>query len=150
MVLLRAKVQTINEDRFWRIGSVGTWTENGIPIIRTVEGALHSVGLDPKGHYSRIVTEEILSSFQLILTMERGQKEALQIEFQEHAVRTYMLSEMIWLQEDVPDPKDRSLPGIQNTIGLINYYIDQGWHRIYNLSKEIIPIKPHTSAPNFR
>ena len=100
MVLLRAKVKTINESSLWRIGSVGTWTENGIPIIQTVEEALSSVGLDARGHYSRIVTRQILASFQLILVMERGQKEALQIEFPEHAVRTYMMSEMIWLQED--------------------------------------------------
>lgn len=149
MVLLRAKVSSIEENHLWRIASAGTWTENGLPIMEVVEHALESVGLTVNNHFSRMVTREILQSFQLVLVMEYNQKEALQIEFPDLASKIYMMGEMIWLYDDVPDPIDRTFQSVQLTIGLINYFIDAGWDRIYNLSREFIPIQPHPSTYNY-
>jgi protein-tyrosine phosphatase len=61
-------------------------------------------GLDLRDHRARNVDTVPLTSFDLILTMEQSHKEAIQIEFPAVRGRVYLLSEMLGIVYDVPDP----------------------------------------------
>ena len=89
----------------WTIGSAGTWT---VSHKRLPEDAIRYgdfLGMDLRGHLTRIVSRDLLCDFDLILVMERGQKEALTTEFPELKERVHMLTELLdGPPFDIPDP----------------------------------------------
>jgi len=84
------------EDRTeWIVGSAGTWTKSGLPPdSRAIRDAKH-LGLDLKSHHSRQVDASLLAQSNLVLVMEAGQKEALQIEFPAEREKIRLLSEVV-------------------------------------------------------
>jgi protein-tyrosine-phosphatase len=133
MAVWRAKVGPSNLD--WRIESAGTWAMDGQQAITRAQLVLREMGLDVGDHYSRTVTSEMLSSFDLILTMERGHKEALRTEFPEVAQRVFMLSEMINAMYDIQDPVGGSIAGFRETLNEIENILTRGSERITRLAK---------------
>ncbi len=65
----------------WTILSAGTWTTDGLPPMTEAILGAKQIGLDIQKHRSRAITKEMLQSADLVLVMEKGQQEALQIEF---------------------------------------------------------------------
>ena len=102
---LRAELKRAADGKEWLIDSAGTWTKTGTLIhVQTIEDAGH-FGLDVRGHRSRQVTMELLSRQDLILVMEAGHKEALDIEFPDQAGKIYLLADVVdGLTYDIPDP----------------------------------------------
>jgi len=95
--------QRIEEN--WTVGSAGSWTENGLPPIPSAAWMLENLGLDLSQHHSRQVSREIMAQYDLILVMEKGQKEALQIEYPETNKKLFMLTELTkGPVYDIPDP----------------------------------------------
>ena len=82
-----------------------------------------------------MVSEEILAEFDLILTMESGQKEALCIEFPQIAKRVFMLSEMAGSRISISDPIDRSVAGIRDVALEIEDWLRLGKDRIFQLAQ---------------
>jgi protein-tyrosine-phosphatase len=135
MTLLRDKVKRLASVLDWRIESAGTWTIEGLPAVDGAKLVMAEKGLDLSQHLSHQVTGDMLRSFSLILTMERGQKEALQIEFQEVSSRVFLLSEMVGVINDISDPVGKSLTEFRQTVVDIETLIDQGFARIYQLAQ---------------
>jgi protein-tyrosine phosphatase len=79
----------------WKVGSAGTWTELGLPADRRAVRDAKRLGLDLKSHRSRQVDAGLLSQSSLVLVMEAGQKEALQIEFPQERGKIHLLSEVV-------------------------------------------------------
>lgn len=95
----------------WIVRSAGAWASNGKPAYPAMRVAAAARGLDLSQHRScSIDTIRPLSFFNLILTMEQSQKEALRAEFSPMAERIYTLGEMAGFYYDVADPigKDAS------------------------------------------
>ncbi len=92
-------------------------------------------GWDISDHLSQIVSAELLRSFNLILTMEPGHKEALQIEFPEVARRVYLLSEMIGMTFVIIDPVGGEIDEYRVTAREIDRIISDGFDKIANLAK---------------
>ena len=89
----------------WNVGSAGTWTEDGLLPIPSAEWSLEHLGLDLANHQSRCINRELIAHYDLILVMEKGQKEALQIEYSELSKRIFMLTELSkGPVHDIPDP----------------------------------------------
>jgi len=89
----------------WNVGSAGTWTEDGLLPIPSAEWSQEYLGLDLANHHSRCVNRELIAQYDLILVMEKGQKEALQIEYPELSRRIFMLTELSkGPVHDIPDP----------------------------------------------
>ena len=82
-----------------------------------------------------MVSAEMLASFALILTMERGQKEALQIEFPFAARKTYLMTEMAGAKLQIDDPLDRSAVGLQILSDEIDDWLERGFLRILELGR---------------
>jgi len=117
----------------WRVESAGTWAQADQPSPPEVLQAMAKRGLDLTSYRSRMVSAEILAEFDLILTMESGQKEALCIEFPKIARRVFMLSEMAGSQVSISDPIDRSVDGVGDVALEIEDWLTRGKDRIFQL-----------------
>ena len=123
-----------DEFRNWVIESAGTWALVGEPAAQNTQFVLANMGLDVGSHRARSVSRELLGQFKLILTMERGHKEALQTEFPEARERVYLLSEMIDEKFDIRDPYRGPIIEYQDTEKEIEKILSQGYERICELS----------------
>ena len=134
MGLMQNKVRdSINE---WRIESAGTWAINGEPAAINTIKVLEERGIDINSHRSRLVTLDMMRQFKLILTMERGHKEALQVEFPAYAGNVLLLSELVDGVFDVHDPIGGPLENFQETAKEIEQILSDGFENISNLSWE--------------
>ena len=124
----------------WSVGSAGTWTKAGLPPDGRALQDARDCGLDIKAHRSRQVNAVLLSQSNLVLVMEAGQKEALQVEFPREREKIYLLSEVVdGVPYDIPEPNDpdTSHQEIANEIyGLIK----RGFKNICNLALNTINI----------
>jgi protein-tyrosine-phosphatase len=134
MALWRAKVSQSPEE--WRIESAGVWAPSGYPAAPNALKALEKRSLDLSGHLSRPVDRSLVSGFNLILTMERGQKEALRAAFTEIAPRVFLLSEMVGETADIVDPIGRPLSHFEHTAAEIDDILSQGYEKILKLSTD--------------
>lgn len=119
----------------WIIRSAGTWAHAGYPAYHRMIDAAQEIGLDLTRHRScKVEDVQPLSIFKLILTMEQGQKESLQIEHPSIADRIHLLPEMIDMSYDVADPIGKSMDHFRETIQEIDGIIFHGLSRIARLS----------------
>ncbi|GAP15356.1 protein-tyrosine-phosphatase [Longilinea arvoryzae] len=89
---------------FWRIESAGTWATKGRPAAPEVVALLAARGMNLKAHRSRMLDQEMIKRFDLVITMETGHKEALQAEFRPSRERIYTLAELAGENGSVEDP----------------------------------------------
>ena len=120
----------------WKIGSAGTWAVEGEPAMSFVQKLLLQKGIDLHEHRSAQVTQELLGQYNLILTMERGHKEGLRIEFPAMAGRIYLLSEMIGQVFDIPDPVGGPPAEYEATLREIDQLLSKGFDRINLLAEQ--------------
>jgi protein-tyrosine phosphatase len=94
-----------NQEKDWDVSSAGTWTMDGLPPVPDAILVARQLGLDIQEHRSRAVTSDMLQQVDLVLVMERGQKEALQIEFQAYRQKIALLTEVAeGTLYDIADP----------------------------------------------
>jgi protein-tyrosine phosphatase len=134
MVLLRRRLKDREEGEVWQVDSAGTWGIERVPATDHAIYAMQERGLELKDHRSRKVTEEMLSSYDLVLTMESFHKEAIQVEFPDHASKVYMLSEMVGEAWDIKDPVGHPLVDYRAAADLIDRTLEEGMERIIELS----------------
>jgi protein-tyrosine-phosphatase len=135
MGLLRAKVRP--EAGEWRIESAGVWAGIGNPAAENTRLLVERVGIDISDHRSRPVTRELLQEFNLILTMEIGQKEALRAAFPEQVSKIYLLREMVGEIGDVVDPIGGPLVDFQAMAREINHVLTRGYRKIRALADDL-------------
>ena len=88
----------------WNIGSAGLWAIPGQPALVAVTLAAARSGLDLSQHRSARVSARLLSNYDLVVAMERAQKEALLAQFPQLEDRVYLLSELTERRSyDIPD-----------------------------------------------
>jgi protein-tyrosine-phosphatase len=120
----------------WRVESAGTWAIDGMAVASGTEQVLQKRGLEIGDHRARTITREMIASFDLILTMERGHKEALWTEFPEHSGRIYMLSEMAGFSFDINDPIGGPLSYFEATAQELTILLAQGIEKLKNLASK--------------
>jgi len=120
----------------WKIASAGTWAMSGQPAAQFTRDVLTERGMSADDHRSQPIERELLEEYQLVLVMERGHKEALQVEFPDLAVRIYMLSEVVSGQLDVYDPIGGPLIDFQDMAKEIESYLQNGFELIREKSQD--------------
>jgi protein-tyrosine-phosphatase len=120
----------------WRVESAGTWGLDGDRAAPGSMAVMQGVGVDISDHRARSVSEELLREFDLVLTMENGQKEALRMEFPEYAERIYLISEMAGGKRDVEDPYGGPYSGYEQAAEEIQHYLDEGMQTILQLARD--------------
>jgi protein-tyrosine-phosphatase len=76
------------------------------------------------------INPQMMLEFNLVLVMERGQKEALRVEFPEHASKIYLLSEMVGDICSIEDPSGGGFKDYERTANEIEMYLRSGWNKI--------------------
>ncbi len=117
----------------WSILSAGTWTTDGLPAMPEAIQRAQQIGLDLQGHRSRAITGEMLEDADLVLVMESGQKEALQIEFPFCREKILLLSEAAeGISYNIPDPIEN--PSNVESASEICRLVRTGFDKIYALA----------------
>jgi protein-tyrosine-phosphatase len=131
--ILKSKlpVSTLSE---WRVESAGVWGMDGRPPASGCRAALEKMGLDVSEHKARTVSRKLMEGFNLILTMEQGQKEALRFEFPDLSKRIYLITEMVGLNYDVKDPMGGSTADFEDTAFELVQLISEGFGKIEKLA----------------
>jgi protein-tyrosine-phosphatase len=119
----------------WRIDSAGTWAIDGLPAAEKSQLVLGERGYDLSDHHSKVVDSNLLRSFNLILTMENGHKEAIIAEFPEVKERVYLLNEMVGKSEDIRDPIGGSYSDFYDTVSELESILTDGYDRIVELAR---------------
>lgn len=120
----------------WQVATAGTWAREGYPAARHAEAIMREYGLNISDHRSRMVTKELLAAADLIVTMERGQKEALTVEFPAVADRVVLLTEAIrgppgW---DINDPIGHPRSVFRETAQELEELLASGWPDLEHLA----------------
>jgi protein-tyrosine phosphatase len=118
----------------WHVESAGIWARKGSAPVPPSQLIMQSRGLDISSHRSQPVSIELLCKFDVILTMERIQKEILQSDFIDSADRVYMLSEMIGIIKDINDPVGGEFEDYLGTVQELEQYLTNGLDQIYQLA----------------
>ncbi len=88
----------------WTIGSAGVRAVAGEPATLFTQSTLRERGIDLGSHRSRPVTEELVRTHNLVLTMERSQQDELRASFPEMADKICLLATIADGQYDIDDP----------------------------------------------
>lgn len=92
----------------WHVASAGVWAKANLPALAEAVAAGAALGVDLTDHRSQSVDAVDLADFDLILTMERGQRDALRAELPAEASRIVTLAEFATgYAYDVVDPVGR-------------------------------------------
>lgn len=88
----------------WSVSSAGTWAEDGHAADSRTQAVADEWDLDLSRHRARRVDGPMLADADLVLCMERGQLEALRLEWPAQAATLRLFSELGGLRYDVLDP----------------------------------------------
>lgn len=117
----------------WSVLSAGTWTTDGLPAMPEAIQRAKQVGLDLKEHRSKAISGEMLQEADLVLVMESGQKEALQVEFPFYREKILLLSEAAeGIPYNIPDPVEN--PSNVEVASEICKLVRTGFDKIYALA----------------
>jgi protein-tyrosine-phosphatase len=132
-ILFNSKIVEMGFDKYYQGESAGSWAIDGIPAAIEGQQVMRQRGLELSTHRSRGVTQEIIDNADLVLTMETGQKEALQIEFPEKRSKIYLLSEIIGKIYDIEDPFNRGEKAFEETAQELEDILAKGINKIIEL-----------------
>jgi protein-tyrosine phosphatase len=133
--LMRKKVTHEPDASQWQIASAGTWASDGLPASENSRLVMLERGIDLTRHKSQCITDQIMRSYHLILTMEQGHKEALRVEFPDQANQIYLLSEMVGGRFNVEDPFGGTLAEYEQTANELDQLLTHGYENITRLAR---------------
>ncbi len=90
------------------VSSAGTHAKYDVPIHSFARQSLASMGIEPHHFLSRPVTEDLVESSNLILTMTDAQRSWIVRTFPQAVRRTYLLTQFSRLVAATPDPGEIS------------------------------------------
>jgi protein-tyrosine phosphatase len=133
MALLQEQVKDEKEN--WRIESAGIWAQSGNPAAVYTQLVLQNRGIQLKSHKSQPINRELVNQFNLVLTMEVGQKEALRAAFPDRAHWVYLITELDGGRFDVVDPIGGPLADYEDTARELEDILDNQLDLIRRLSE---------------
>jgi protein-tyrosine phosphatase len=135
--IFNRKISQLENSAEWRVESAGTWASDGNRAVVNAQLTISSLyKVDIQHHRSRCVNRELLNDFDLILTMEKGHKEALQVEFPELAYRIYLLSEMVGENKEIQDPIGGTHFEFRETARELDRILEEGFDTILDLAEK--------------
>ena len=120
----------------WRVESAGVNAAQNSSASPHTQEVVAELGLDLSQHQSKVVTKDLLKSFQLILTMEKWQRQFILQLCPEISNRVLMLSQVIGIEKDIIDPIGMSNNNYRDILKEIQSYFEKGWKNILHLAKK--------------
>lgn len=132
--LFKEMISRHKADGDWRVASAGVGAYDGFPASENARWVMQKRGISLKDHHSQSISVELLQSYDLILTMEKRQRDVLRAMAPQIQERIFMLSEMVGRVEDVEDPIGASLEDYERTAKTIEEYLEDGYSTILRLA----------------
>lgn len=132
--LFNQKVKELDLADRYHAESAGTWAVDGVPAPSDGQNVMKSLGLDTSPHRSREINDERMNGADLILTMEAGHKEALQVEYPTYRDKIWMLSEISGPAYDISDPYMKGYDMYLEIAKEIDWLLDRGLERMLQLA----------------
>ena len=99
------KLKAAGQATGWLVESAGTWARPGQSAPADLVLAAGYFGIDLRAHRTQVISRELLTKHDLILVMEKGHREALNIEFPFVRNKLHLLSEVVnGMSFDILDP----------------------------------------------
>lgn len=133
MGFLQEKLRKAGLEGEYRVHSAGVWGLESQPPSTYSRQMMTQRGINISDHRSHDLTPEDVEGADLILTMERGQAEAIRLELPQHAHKVHLLSQMIGRQYEIHDPYGGSLFEYRQCAAEIERLIEEGYPRIMQL-----------------
>lgn len=114
----------------WKIESAGTWAKPDHPVDPVVLELAPAWNLNFGDHKTKQVNDHLLKEFDLILVMEKGQKEALHYEFPKFAHKIFLLTEICAPPYDFPDPQGFQSAQMQKCLNEIASFLESNYIQI--------------------
>ena len=130
VAILKKYLLESGEKGEWQVASAGTWTAPGQPVISLLAPVAQSLGLDLGLHRSIQVDGQLLAAHDLILVMEPGHKEALQVEFPSLREHIYLLSDVVEGKKYAVPDTFQSEQQVTEVAMLLRSLIFTGYRRI--------------------
>ncbi len=129
--LLRRRLASNPLTATWRVDSAGAWTSPDLPALTVAIQAGAELGVDLSEHRSTRVEDLNLQHYDLILTMERGQRDILRVEYPDVAERIITVSEATTGYDfDVADPPGHTAAAVRTTARQLDDLLGRGTVRI--------------------
>lgn len=121
----------------WIVNSAGTWTSNGLRAPGDAARLASSFGVNIESHSTRVLDRALLEEVDLILVMETGHKESIQVEFPFTRNKVHLLSQVVeGVPYDIPDPASARGEARQIIRELVDM-VRNGASRIYQLAEGV-------------
>ena len=131
--LLKSQGQTASK---WRVESAGVYAAQNSPASPYTREIVAELGLDLSEHQSQVITKELVKSFQLVLTMEKWQRQLILQLCPDISNSVLMLSQVVGIEKDIIDPFGMSNNNYREILKEIQNYFEQGWKNILHLAKK--------------
>jgi protein-tyrosine phosphatase len=118
----------------WQVESAGSWVDESAPATAEAIAEAEKRGCSLEGHVSRDISEISLENIDLMLVMEKGQKEAILLEYPQLEGKVQLLSEMSGKAYTIPDPYLTNEPYTAVALEIENL-INTNFEKIINLAK---------------
>lgn len=129
--LLRRRLANDPTTASWRVESAGAWTSPDLPALTVALQAGAELGVDLSEHRSQRVEDLDLRHYDLIMTMECGQRDALRAEYPYVAERIITMREATTGYDfDVADPPGHTAAAVSDTARELDDLLERGTPRI--------------------
>ncbi|HZJ84799.1 MAG TPA: low molecular weight protein arginine phosphatase [Syntrophomonadaceae bacterium] len=105
--------------------SAGVFTFDDMPASAEAIQVMQESNIDISGHRSKQVTEELLASADLILTMTESHRQRILEMFPEYAAVIHTITAYIGHDDEVADPFGRGLAAYYDTLEQLEAIMDQ-------------------------
>jgi len=120
----------------WVVKSAGTWATFPRSASRYSIELMAERDIDIHSHRAQMIDESLLRESDLVLCMEEGHVEALQIEFSTYRAKIYTLSEMVAKRYSIADPYGGPRSAYEDMVAELSQLVDVGFERIVALVEE--------------
>jgi protein-tyrosine phosphatase len=134
-------------DADWRVSSAGTLAWPGHSAADFSIEVMTERGFDLSEHRSQRAEAHHLATADLVLCMEWGHKEALQIEFPDHRDKIFLLTEMVGNMDEVADPIGGPRVEYEQMIDEVTQLIDDGLPHILQIARDHAAARSNVQPP---
>ena len=119
----------------WQVDSAGTWAVLSRGAANFSIQLMAEQGIDISHHHAKMINEAMIAQSDLVLCMELGHVEALQIEFNAYKNKIFALSEMAGKKYSVKDPYGNPIDDYRDMVAEVTRFLDAGFERIIALAE---------------
>lgn len=130
------QLKKADKESKWNIASAGTWTTSGVPAPVNAIQIAHKLGLHIENHRTSTLSEQKITSCDIILVMEQGHQEAILSEFPASRGKVHLFSKITdGLEYDIPDPAGKSNKEAEQIARQIYDLVESGFKAICLLAE---------------